>query len=234
MNQQLIPMFQKRFYLLTMLIMFCIICTAQRIPGSRFDFSLGYGVAGSFFVRSYDESVIYADDIKMYKKDFIGSNRSLDLGLNFKRGYSLRLGLNRQQFSKEIEYVGYLDQWQIELDRRIYHVDNIFSLSLDKRFIINNPKGKSSRHALIPGIGIYYIRSYQNEIDILYSLRIYRDVERNYNNSGLEEAGAFIHAGYEYLFQPKMRIGINGRFNYTISTGEPESISLTPFVRFLF
>jgi hypothetical protein len=234
MNQQLIAFLKGRVYLISIFIMISFICQAQRDQRPGFDIMLGYGAAGSFFVRSYDETVMYAEDKKLYRKNFAGSNRCLDIGLHFKKGYSLRLGYSRQHFTKEVDFKGFFDQWQIEVDRKIYHIDNIFSLSLDKRLFIQNMKGSASRHVLIPALGAYYLRSIQNEIDILFSLKAYDDTERNYKNSKLEEAGLFIATGYEYLLQPKVGIGMNARFNYTISTGDPESISLTPYVRFIF
>lgn len=226
-------MFQKRLHLLTSLMMIFCISNAQWDQGSKFDLAIGYGVAGSFFVRSYDESVIYPEDVKSYRKNFIGSNTSFDAGLHFKKGYALRLGFNRQHFSKQIFYDGFLDQWEFQLDRKIYHIDKIFSISLEKRVELYKAPKQLSRHLLIPGMGVYYIRSNQNEIDIRYSIKVYTDVERNYKNSKLEEAGIFISAGYEYTIQPKVSIGINSRFNFTVSTGEPESFSITPYVRFL-
>lgn len=234
MNQQFIPIFKVRFYLITVFSMISFISHAQGNQRSWFDITLGYGAAGSFFVRSYDESVMNADDKKLYRKNFAGSNRCLDIGLHFKKGYSLRLGYSRQHFTKDVEFKGFFDQWQIEVDRKIYHIDNIISLSLDKRLLIQNMHGNSSRHVLIPAMGVYYLRSIQNEIDILYSIKAYDDTERNYKNSKLEEAGVFIAAGYEYQFQPKVCMGISTRYNYTISTGYSESISLTPYVKFLF
>lgn len=227
-------MFQKKYYLLICLMILYCICHAQRDHRSRFDLSLGYGAAGSFFVRSYDEKVIYPDDVKIYRKDFIGSNMSLDAGMHLKNGYALRLGFNRQQFSRKITYNGNFDLWKFELDRKIYHIDNFFSLFIDKRWTMQYKNGERLRHSLLAGSGIYYLRSNQHEIDIQYSRREYIDVGRNYRNSKLEEAGIFITMGYEYLYQPKVSIGINGRFNYTVSTGEPESISLTPYIKILF
>ena len=203
----------------------CLQSLAQQKPG-RLDLSAGYGLAGSFFVRSYSEIPDLPGDLKFFKKQFPGTMQELELGFNLPKNYSIRAGFSRQQFSRKIKYTGMLSDWEINLDRRIYHVDHFYFLGLQKAF-------KHNQHQWAPLLGVYYIRSFQNEILIRFAFRTYVDEERNFANNKLEEAGVMGGLSYELRFQPKVALGLRSRFYFTVSTGEPESISLVPYVKFI-
>ena len=195
---------------------------------SKITFSAGYGLAGSFFVNSYSEKPIFGpDDVYFFNKKINGTVGTVDVGWNLKRNYSLHFGFNRQHFTKDIQYNTMMNNVVFMIDREIYHKDNIYTLSLRKRF-------KSSKGSLQGGLGIYYLRSEQNEIEILKSMQAYLDIERAVAGYGLEEGGVMAEIGYDYYFQPKVAIGIKSAFYFTITTGEAESVILLPYIRLIF
>jgi hypothetical protein len=83
------------------------------------------------------------------------------------------------------------------------------------------------------GLGVYYLRPKQEEISIYYP-SFFENIERNYQNSRLEEGGVFIHFAYEYKFQSKVNLGIKTQFYYTLTAGYAESITLLPYVKIIF
>lgn len=195
---------------------------------NKITFSAGYGLAASFFVNSYSEAPIFGpDDVYFFNKKINGSVGTFDIGWNFKRNYSLHFGFNRQHFTKAIQYNTMMNNVVLMLDREIYHKDNIYTLSLLKRF-------RSTKGSFQGGLGIYYLRSEQNEIEILKSMQAYLDTERAVAGYGLEEGGAMAEIGYDYYFQPKVAIGIKSAFYFTITTGEAESVILLPYIRLIF
>jgi hypothetical protein len=195
----------------------------------RFFLSGGYGLAGSFFVRSYQEWAPSPGYRAFFKKNFIGTAQNIALGVAFKKKYELRVGLNFQHFTRQIELKNTTNNVTIDLDHTIHHRDYMWFGSVDKNF----PKGN---HIFSFGLGIYYLRPKQEEVELFSGSNssLFTNIERDYNNSRLEEAGAFIEAAYEYRFQPKVNLGIKTQFYYTISAGYAESITLIPYVKILF
>lgn len=196
----------------------------------RFYITAGYGFSGSFFVRSYSESSPIQSSKNFYKKNFIGEAKNFTVGLNLNRNYTLYLGINFQTFRKKIKFEDYANpSTSINFDHDIYHKDYMWLGGIGKKIL-------NKKNVLIPSIGIFYSRSKQNEIDIYPINGVYfvENVERNYKNSGLEEAGAFVDFSYEYTFQPKVNLGIKTQFYYNISSGTAESITLLPYIKVAF
>ena len=76
--------------------------------------------------------------------------------------------------------LGYVE---ISLDNTIHHRDYIWFAGITKKF-------EQKNQILSPGVGIYYLRSKQEEIEIIYP-NFYMIQERNFKNSRLEEAGVY-------------------------------------------
>ncbi len=197
----------------------------------KWSVSVGYGIAGSFFVRSYDESAVTPGDVYFYKKKFMGEAKSMGLRYRLSKGYSLSLDYTAQRFSGRVNYTGKIGPVTIFVDRRIYHVDNIYSILVGKQVYTSAQQGLAT---LEGALGVYYIRSRQNELKFVPAFATYEDEERNYNNSHLEEAGACMELNYEWAFQPRMILGIKGRFLFTLSTMAAESIILQPSLTYKF
>lgn len=71
-------------------------CIAQtkEVKPSKIFLSAGYGLAGSFFVRSYDEALPLPSSgyTAFFKKNFIGTAQDLAIGIHLKRNVDVKLG----------------------------------------------------------------------------------------------------------------------------------------------
>jgi len=184
--------------------------------------SAGYGLAGSFFVRSYDEFAPTQRYKIFYKKKFVGVAQNLALGINLKKNYQIKFGINFQHFTRKIKFFDTLNGVIIILDHTIHHRDYMWFAGINKKY-------ERKKHIFSPGLGIYYLRPKQEEVEIYPNLVI--NQERDFNNSRLNEGGVFAEFEYEYKFQPKVNIGIKTQFYFTLSAGYSESITLFPYIK---
>ncbi len=183
-------------------------------------------MAGSFFVRSYQEFSPIQRYKTFYKKNFIGVSQNAAIGVNLKRNWEVRFGINFQHFTRRIKSLDTLNNVQIDLSHDIHHRDYMWFGSLAKKL-------EKKSHLFAFGLGLYYLRPKQQEVEIFYP-NYFGDVERDFKNSRLNEGGAFTELAYEYKFQPKVNIGVKTQFYYTISAGYSESITLFPYIKILF
>jgi len=219
----------KALILLIISLSFSIICTAQtkEAKPSRFFLSAGYGLAGSFFVRSYDEALPFpSSDYKaFFKKKFIGVSNELLIGIHLKKNIDLKFGLQYQRFSRHVQVEDTLSGVGLSLDHQIYHVDNIWFGGINKSYI-------RKRSLLSFGGGLFYIRPQQQEVEIFTNFVI--DRERNYKNSKLNDGGAFAELAYEYKFQPKVNLGMKSQVYFILSGSYFNSAALFPFIKLDF
>lgn len=216
------------FLLITIYTLSCFSQTKleKKQPGGKFFLSGGYGFAGSFFVRSYEEFAPLATYKVFYKKKFIGVAQNIALGINLKKNYQLKIGLNFQHFTRGIKTKDTLNNVIINLDHTIHHRDYIWFAGVNRNFDIK-------KHFFSTGLGIYYLRPKQEEVEIYYP-SYFANIERDYANSNLEEGGVYAEFSYEYKFQPKVNLGIKTQFYYTATAGYAESITLLPYIKINF
>lgn len=200
--------------------------TKAREPKRKFFVSAGYGLAGSFFVRSYEEFAPLPTYKVFYKKHFVGVSQNLAIGINLKKNYQLRTGINFQHFTRRIKTKDTLNNVIINLDHNIHHRDYMWFVGLNKNFEVK-------RHVFSPGLGIYYLRPKQEEVEIFYPSYV-ANIENDYHLGNLEEAGVFVEFAYEYKFQAKVNLGIKSQFCYTASAATVESITLLPYIKIAF
>lgn len=220
----------KFFLTILIVVLSQSICVAQvkDEKALKIFLSAGYGGAGSFFVRSYDEALPFPSLYykAFFKKNFIGVGQELAIGVHLKKKIDVKFGFQYQRFSRHVQVNDTLPRGVgLILDNKIHHVNSIWFASITKNYIRRN-------RILSWGGGLYYIRPQQQEVEIFSNFII--DRERNQKNSRLNEAGAFTEIAYEYKFQPKVNIGIKSQFYYTISSDELESITLFPFIKLNF
>lgn len=219
-----------KFSLLILLIIFSAECYSQTQigtkPESKFFISAGYGLAGSFFVRSYEEFAPLARYKVFYKKHFVGVVQNAAVGINLKKDYQLRFGINFQHFTRRIVSKDTFNNVYINLNHTIHHRDYIWFGSINKNFKFKN-------HIFSPGLGLYYLRPKQEEVELYYP-NYFANVENDYHFGRLEEGGVLAEFSYEYKFQPKVNLGIRTQFYYTASAGTAESITLFPYVKISF
>jgi hypothetical protein len=215
-------------FIITLLLLFSSICFSQNnnLRKQKFFLTAGYGLAGSFFVRSYDEFAPISSYKTFYKKHFIGVAQNASLGMNLKNNWDIRLGFHFQHFTRRVTSKDTLNNVIINLDHTIHHRDYIWYGSLNKKLEKRN-------HLYSFGLGLYYLRPKQEEVEIFYP-GYFANVERDQKNSRLNEGGSFIEFAYEYKFQPKVNIGVKTQFYYTLSAGYAECVTLFPYIKILF
>ena len=194
----------------------------------KYSLQFGYGIAGSFFVRSYVENEL--GETSFFKKHFIGRNLNIGISRSIGRDFHLALNYTLQEFNKRITYEAQIDNVLVEIgDHQIRHTNNIYDLTLRKQFITRS-------HSWFAGIGLYYLRPIQQEIIINRfgnpSLIQIEDRRQKYHR--LNEGGCLVEVAYEKRFQPRMSIGIKSQLMYTISTQEFESVTLYPYLKYVF
>lgn len=203
---------------------------AQNSPGKKFSLSLGYGLAGSFFVRSYEETLPFPSNNyrAFYKKKFIGNGQNLSLGYRLSKNYEIKGGINFQHFTRRVKARDTLASVFIYLDNTIHERDYMTFASLNRVF-------ERKKHIFNTGLGLYYLRPQSETIEYGTGRPdFYANIENNFENSNEEEGGVFMELAYEYKFQPKVNIGLKTQFYYTLSTWSAESVTLFPYIKILF
>lgn len=207
-------------------------CLSQSInkQKSKFFLSAGYGLAGSFFVRSYTESLPFPSSTyrNFSKKRFIGNSQDLNIGYRLNKKYDISAGINFQHFTRKVKATDTLASVVIYLDNTIHERNYMYFINVHRIF-------EEKKHLFLTGIGIYYFRIQSESIEYGKGIpNFYSNYEANYQNSKAEEAGAFVEFAYEYKFQPKVNIGLKTQFYYTISTATAESVTLFPYIKINF
>lgn len=217
------------FFFSLLFLLYNLKSKSQQVK-QKFSIAAGYGLAGSFGVSQYVESLPFPSNNygKFSKKNFIGSSQQFSIGYRFNKNYELNAGIDFQHFKRRVKASDTLASVVIYIDKTLQERNYIYFANLSRVF----ERKKDLLHA---GLGLYYIR-YQSE-SIEYGTGIpnfYSNYEARYDNSKEEEGGAFVELAYEYKFQPKVNIGIKTQFYYTISLASAESITLLPYVKILF
>lgn len=205
-------------------------CLSQEKQSSNFFLEGGYGLAGSFSVRTYVESLPFPSSAyrNFSKKNFLGNAQEFKIGYRLNKNYELSAGIHFEHFTRRVKALDTLTSVIIRLDNTIHERNYIFSADLLRVF----ERKKDLFHA---GLGLYYIRPQAETIEYGTGIpNFYSNYESRYDNSREEEGGAFVEFAYEYKFQPKVNLGIKSQFYYTISTASAESITLFPYVKILF
>ncbi len=106
------------------------ICIAQakEAKPSKIFLSTGFGAAGSFYVRDYDEALPFPSSYykAFFKKNFVGIAQEIAIGLHLKKNIDLKIGFNHQRFTRKVYVNDTLSRGVgLFLDNRIQHADNI-------------------------------------------------------------------------------------------------------------
>lgn len=194
----------------------------------RVAISANYGLAGNFFVRSYDEQSGPTDKQYFYKKNFIGSAAGLAVTFHVSESSGLFLEYSRAINTGKKSYTGSLNGTNVMIeDFRLRHVNNFFQLGYLRNFKIEN--------ALIQAQAGAFMLTDQKQLisiegwDNLISIR-----ETNAENSGSKEAGVFLGGEYSFKLDTKVDLGIRTLGYFLVSTGTFEALTLTPVLRYNF
>ena len=129
---------------------------------------------------------------------------------------------------KEVNYDGPFNGIYLQIrDFNIRHINNIFQVYYERNMF-------KKIEGLDFQLGIFYIRTVQQEIELAnYANSIYI-WERNFSNARLNELGAFFGVHYSKKIDTKFELGIQSRIYYAISTDILELITLTPTLTYHF
>lgn len=204
-------------------------CVAQQ-KQSRFSVTAGYGLAGSFFVREYYETLPFPSGQyrKFSKKNFIGNGQEFSIGYKISKNYELNAGIHFQHYTRKVKALDTLMSVVLFLNNTIDERNYIYFAKILREI-------KSKKSLFHAGLGLYYIRPQSESIEYGVGIpNFYSDYEARYDNSKEEEGGALVEFNYEYKFQPRVNIGVKTQFYYTLSTWSAESITVFPYVKILF
>jgi hypothetical protein len=89
----------------TLSVLCAFLCALQLFSQQKNKLFLaaGYGIAGSFFVRSHEESDPVPAAKVFYKKNFVGVSQNAGIGIYFGKTWEARLGINYQHFTRSVE-----------------------------------------------------------------------------------------------------------------------------------
>src|SRR5690606_22417566 len=210
-------------FLFAHLIVFAL--NAQTSNEGKFFITAGYGLAGSFFVRSYHEFAPIPNNKIFQKKNFVGNAQNFAVGYNLKNNWHINVGINFQHSTRRIKSLDTLGNLILRLDHTIHHRDYMWFGSVNKNI-------ERKKNNFLFGMGLYYLRPKQEEV-VIYP-NFVQNRERDFQTSKLEEGGAFIEFAYEYKFQPKVNLGLKSQFYHTITSGEATSVTLFPYIKISF
>ena len=200
-----------------------------RAQESDFSIQIHYGPQANFMVRGYDEEQWAQRGMTVFfKKNLIGTVGGADIGWRLGPRSSIGFGYSRSVNSKVVSYSTTLNSINIYIgDFTIRHVSKFFQLYYS--FDFRKPRSEFSLQT-----GLFYVRPSQQEIAIMPPLNAVEIEERNYDNSNMEEGGAFLGVAFSQKIDTKFSIGIKSRLYYTISTNSMESFTLTPSLTYQF
>jgi hypothetical protein len=215
--------------LLVLLLLYFDHSQAQQIEKkSKFFLTAGYGLAGSFFVRSYQETLPFpsAPYRAFFKKNFIGNALNSALGMRLGKRYELKAGINYQHFTRHVKATDTIVGVVISLNTTIHHRDYMYFVSVHRLY-------EKRKHLIFTGLGIYYLNPRQETIEYGYGIPNFVSISEP-RGKYLEEGGVLADVAYEYKFQPKVNLGIRTQFYYTASADILESFTLFPFIKINF
>lgn len=196
---------------------------------SKIFLTAGYGLAGSFFVRSYEEALPFPSDPyrAFYKKNFIGNTLEGAAGITLGKRYELKVGVNHQHFTRHIKALqDTISNVVIYLENTIHERDYMYFASIHKLF-------DKRKHCFSTGLGIYYLKPFSETIEYGYGIPNFVSISEPRGKYS-EEGGILADLAYEYKFQSKVNLGIRAQFYYTASDGIVESVTLFPFIKINF
>lgn len=221
-----------------LLIIICFTSTMfAQDKSSRFSVSTHYGMAYNFFV-DYDREINKENDIfipptdifgryELIQKNKVGTIGGVQVSYTFNKRNSLSIGYTRELHVGKFRGEFILDNGTIidVEDIKLRHLNEFFELNY-KRAIGNNNWYLT--------VGIYVLNPSQAEIDFNPVSNYISIEERNNDNSNLQEGGFSL--GTEYLFYTSgnFDLGLNSKIYFTASTGEFETFTFTPILKYNF
>ncbi|RPD44213.1 hypothetical protein [Paracnuella aquatica] len=205
-------------------------CHSQEI-NSRFHIDAGYGLAGSFFVRTVTEMPPFeAPGYREFsRKKFVGNAQNISIGYRLNERYLLKGGIHYQHFTRRVQVNQMLGPVSLTIDKSIHHRDYMYYGGINRLYL-------KKKAVLSGGLGLYFLASKMENIQFgSGNPSFYNNYETTLNNSPKNlEMGAFSEFSYEYKFQTKVNLGVKAQFYFTVSAMYAESVALLPFIKINF
>ncbi len=208
--------------IISLLLFTSLMLSAKAQSKNKISIEANYGLNGNFFVTNYPENAP-PPVINFYKKKFIGSASGVELKYHINSNSSINFGFSHSLNKNQVNYNNGLNTSIVDFN--ITHNNYFYQLAYQHSL---SKEIKNFRW----DVGLFYLRMRQQEIDASPSGTLFE--ERNFKNSKLEEGGVFIGLQFSKKIDTKLDLGIKGKFYYTVSTGSPEAIMLTPTLTYHF
>jgi hypothetical protein len=225
------------FYRILIVLFITQISFAQE-KSSRFSVSAYYGPAYNFFV-DYGRPVNKEDGyfippvdplggLELIQKNAIGTVGGLQVSYRFKTRNRFSIGYTREQHIGKFNGMVTLSNGTPVFvnDIRLRHLNEFFELNY-KRAI-----GKSLNWYFT--IGFYVLNPSQAELHIYPSQNFVEISERNNKNSNLQEGGFSLGAEYFFYQSGQFQFGVTSKLYFTASTGEFETLTFSPLLKYKF
>lgn len=190
---------------------------------SRFSISINYGLNGSFFVRSYDES---GPGIHFYNKNFIGTSGGAELKYRLNKRSTIALGYMESNNKRVADFYGTNNNITLNIwSFTIRHTEHIYYAGYEHNLFKHNP-------GLRLQVGIYYVKPVQQEIEVTNnSINIW---ERKKSNAHLNDLGVYLGFQYSRKIDTHFDLGVQSRIFYEVTTGILSQVTLTPTLAYHF
>ncbi|MFN4314042.1 MAG: hypothetical protein ACK4E0_07110 [Chitinophagaceae bacterium] len=187
-----------------------------------------YGPQLNFFANSFDEESGPQPHRYFYNKQMLGSIAGVGLQYDWNSRSFLQLEYNQSKNKARVNYAINLNGVDFYVkDFNLHYINHFFQLGYGRRFA-----GKKS--AWIAELGLLYLTTADQSIvyeGAVLGGPVVEIAERNFSNSGMEEAGFYGGVGWERSIDTRFTAGIKARAYYLVSISFLEAVSLTPVLR---
>ena len=213
----------KKHIIIALLIFASINANSQTSNGVELEINYGfsYNPSADYFFETNNPPFGYT----FYDKSTAGKISGAEIRLPISKTMSFGLAFNHSIHSRRVNFMPQNIPIYVQ-DFRIRNFYNFYQFVIQKNFARKN-------HIFSVTTGLYYQRvAWQNIEASIFGLSLR---ERNFENSGLEDAGAFLGFQYSKKIDTHFYLGIKSRIYSTISAGASiDGITLAPALTYRF
>ena len=212
-----------KYLTIAFLLFVSINANSQTNNGVELEINYGfsYNPSADYFFETNDPPFGYT----FYDKSTAGKISGAEIRLPISKTMSLGLAFNHSVHARTVNFLPNNIPIYVE-DFRIRNFYNFYQMLVQKNLERKN-------HIFSISTGIYYQSVAWQDIGAsIYGLGL---EERNFKNSGLEDAGAFLGFQYSRKIDTHFYLGIKSRIYSTISASASiDGITLTPSLTYRF
>lgn len=213
----------KKHIIIAFLIFASINANSQTSNGVELEINYGfsYNPQADDFFETNNPPFGYT----FYDKNKSGKISGAEIRLPISKTMTLGLAFNHSVHARRVNFMPQNIPIYVQ-DFRIRNFNNFYQLVVQKNL-------KRKNHIFSISTGIYYQSVAWQDIDA--SINGISLEERNFKNSGLEDAGAFLGFQYSKKIDTHFYLGIKSRIYSTITSGASiDGITLTPALYYQF